>query len=116
MERKPLGNTSVALPEIGLGTWKYRGGPEALRLDALFDMIRHVHGARPRGALHLPVAPFRMMLSFAEPFLLPVLPFTAGQLSIFENDTCAEGGPASAGTVAPTIGVREMLLRRSVEQ
>ena len=27
---KQLGNTGVMLPEIGLGTWKYRGGVEPL--------------------------------------------------------------------------------------
>ena len=31
MELKQLGNTGVMVPEIGLGTWKYRGGVEPLR-------------------------------------------------------------------------------------
>jgi diketogulonate reductase-like aldo/keto reductase len=31
MELKQLGNTEVMVPEIGLGTWKYRGGVEPLR-------------------------------------------------------------------------------------
>ena len=31
MELKELGNTGVMLPEIGLGTWKYKGGVEPLR-------------------------------------------------------------------------------------
>jgi diketogulonate reductase-like aldo/keto reductase len=31
MELKPLGNTGVMVPEIGLGVWKYRGGVEPLR-------------------------------------------------------------------------------------
>ncbi len=31
MERKPLGSSSVMVPEIGLGTWRYTGGPEPLR-------------------------------------------------------------------------------------
>lgn len=31
MELKPLGNTGVRVPEIGLGVWKYRGGVEPLR-------------------------------------------------------------------------------------
>lgn len=31
MELKPLGNTDVMVPEIGLGVWKYRGGVEPLR-------------------------------------------------------------------------------------
>src|SRR5215468_10681819 len=31
IELKQLGNTGVMVPEIGLGTWKYRGGVEPLR-------------------------------------------------------------------------------------
>ena len=31
MELKELGNTGVMVPEIGLGTWKYRGGADPLR-------------------------------------------------------------------------------------
>lgn len=31
MELKQLGNTGVMVPELGLGTWKYRGGVEPLR-------------------------------------------------------------------------------------
>lgn len=31
MEFKPLGDTAVTLPEIGLGTWAYRGGVEPIR-------------------------------------------------------------------------------------
>ena len=40
MDLKPLGKTGVKIPEIGLGTWRYRGGAEPLRrglsLGALF--------------------------------------------------------------------------------
>ncbi len=31
MEYRELGGTGEMVPEIGLGTWKYRGGPEPLR-------------------------------------------------------------------------------------
>ncbi len=31
INQKQLGGTDVMLPEIGLGTWKYRGGAEPLR-------------------------------------------------------------------------------------
>ncbi len=31
MEFKRLGSTDVMVPEIGLGTWRYRGGVEPLR-------------------------------------------------------------------------------------
>lgn len=36
MNHKPLGQTEIEIPEIGLGTWNYRAGPEPLRagLDA----------------------------------------------------------------------------------
>jgi len=36
MNHKPLGQTAIELPEIGLGTWDYRAGPAPLRagLDA----------------------------------------------------------------------------------
>ena len=30
MEMKPLGATSVMVPEIGLGTWRFRGNPEVV--------------------------------------------------------------------------------------
>jgi diketogulonate reductase-like aldo/keto reductase len=39
MTRKRLGSTSVQLPEIGLGTWRYTGGVEPLRAGI-------EHGAR----------------------------------------------------------------------
>ena len=31
MKFKPLGSSGVSVPEIGLGTWRYTGGPEPLR-------------------------------------------------------------------------------------
>jgi diketogulonate reductase-like aldo/keto reductase len=31
MEFKKLGHTDVRIPEIGIGTWQYQGGPELLR-------------------------------------------------------------------------------------
>ena len=31
MEYKELGRTGIMIPEVGLGTWRYRGGPEPLR-------------------------------------------------------------------------------------
>jgi diketogulonate reductase-like aldo/keto reductase len=31
MRKKTLGSTAVALPEVGIGTWLYRGTPELLR-------------------------------------------------------------------------------------
>ncbi len=41
MEHKELGTTGVRIPEIGLGTWQYRGGVEPLRrgIDLGGDLI-----------------------------------------------------------------------------
>jgi len=51
MNHKPLGPTAVELPEIGLGTWDYRAGPDVLRagLDAgaLFVDTAESYGSEP---------------------------------------------------------------------
>jgi diketogulonate reductase-like aldo/keto reductase len=48
MERKPLGRTGVTVPEIGVGTWKYRGGikplQRALELGATFIDTAEIYG------------------------------------------------------------------------
>ena len=30
MDKKPLGNTCIHIPEIGYGTWKYEGAPSII--------------------------------------------------------------------------------------
>ena len=51
MNRKQLGQTAVDIPEIGLGTWEYRAGPEPLRagLDAgaMFIDTAESYGSEP---------------------------------------------------------------------
>jgi diketogulonate reductase-like aldo/keto reductase len=51
MNHKPLAQTAIELPEIGLGTWDYRGGPEPLHagLDAgaLFIDTAESYGSEP---------------------------------------------------------------------
>lgn len=48
MERKPLGNSGVLIPEIGLGVWRYSGGVEPLRrgieLGASFIDTAEIYG------------------------------------------------------------------------
>src|SRR5437773_10885627 len=48
MERKPLGNISILIPEIGLGVWRYSGGVEPLRrgieLGASFLDTAEIYG------------------------------------------------------------------------
>ncbi len=51
MTSKPLSNTGVSIPEVGLGTWEYRAGAEPLRkgLDAgaLFIDTAESYGTEP---------------------------------------------------------------------
>ena len=51
MTSKPLSNTGVSIPEVGLGTWEYRAGVEPLRrgLDAgaLFIDTAESYGTEP---------------------------------------------------------------------
>src|SRR2546425_6669239 len=51
MIHKPLSNTGVSIPEVGLGTWEYRAGPEPLRkgLEAggLFIDTAESYGTEP---------------------------------------------------------------------
>jgi len=51
VNRKQFGNTGVQVPELALGTWKYRGGVEPLRagleLGALFIDTAESYGTEP---------------------------------------------------------------------
>ncbi len=51
MNRKSLGHTATEIPEIGLGTWDYHGGPEPLRAGleagALFIDTAESYGSEP---------------------------------------------------------------------
>lgn len=67
------------------------GGPEILSIEDLLLRIRRAQGGGPGRVIHLPAGPIAACLSWVEPFLRPLLPFTAGQLSSFTN----------AGTIHP---------------
>lgn len=51
MNHKQLGETAIEIPEIGLGTWDYRAGPEPLRAGleagALFIDTAESYGSEP---------------------------------------------------------------------
>jgi len=41
MKLRELGRTGLRIPEVGLGTWKYGGGPELLRKGVMkFCIVR----------------------------------------------------------------------------
>ena len=105
---------ALKLPRWG-GSAITVGGPDTVSLDQLLLRIRAT--ARPDGRkpVHLPLAPARLVLSLLEPILLPLLPFTAGQLAFFANPAVAEPHPLLAELPVPTLGLAEMLDARIPE-
>jgi nucleoside-diphosphate-sugar epimerase len=86
------------------------GGPDVVTLEALLRTMRGTSQA----LRHIPVEPLRTMLATLEPFARALLPFTAGQLASFVNDSVA-GAPSPwltrryAEHGAPRIALSAML-------
>jgi uncharacterized protein YbjT (DUF2867 family) len=106
---------ALAHPFPGAGPTLTVGGPEVLTLEDLIQRIRRSSGARPSRAIHVPIEPLRSVLAGLEPLMLPLLPFTAGQLSSFSNSGDA-GEPSSlaaelwAATGRPLRSIEEMIV------
>ncbi|NNG15087.1 MAG: NAD(P)H-binding protein [Gemmatimonadales bacterium] len=69
------------------------GGPDVLSFEDLLRRIRGRVSKRSGGVVHIPLAPLRTLLAALEPALLPLLPFGAGQLAAFANDSTADRHP-----------------------
>jgi NADH dehydrogenase len=69
------------------------GGPTTLSMRDLLGRIRLVRRGSPGRFIHVPLEPLRTILGWAEPFLLPVMPLSAGQLASFANDGVATPSP-----------------------
>jgi NADH dehydrogenase len=65
------------------------GGPQVLSVEELLVRIRRGMGRREGPVLHLPAGLIAAALGMAEKALLPLLPFTAGQIASFINDGSA---------------------------
>ncbi len=85
------------------------GGPEILSIEELLLRMRATRKPDRRGLVHLPLGPSRLVLSLLEPILLPLLPFTAGQLAFFANPSIVEADSLLAELPAPARGLAEML-------
>lgn len=97
LRRRPLGRVVVEA-----------GGPETITMaDLLLRLRQRGRGGRTGPFLRLPVEPLRTLLGLTEPVLLPLLPFTAGQLASFVNAGTAD--PLPAGFPAPWRGLDQML-------
>ncbi len=85
------------------------GGPEVLSIEDLLQRIRSTAGKSAGPVLHLPVRAMARCLGWMEPFLLPLLPFTAGQLASFSNPGTTTPHPWLAGRQNRMATVSEML-------
>jgi nucleoside-diphosphate-sugar epimerase len=98
---------------LSLSSWQGRaitaGGPERIRIADLMSRIRAAaRGDRPHFR-HLPLELTRTVLGLLEPLLLPLLPFTAGQLAFFANPSVVEPDPLLIQLPAPTRDLAAML-------
>lgn len=87
------------------------GGPDVLTLESLLQAIRRALGKPDRQLIHLPVRSAIAFLVHAEKWLYPVLPFTAGQLSLFVNDSIARPDPLIIERLGAMRSVQESLQR-----
>jgi NADH dehydrogenase len=83
LRRRPLGRLTVE-----------GGGPEQIPLIELLRRLRKASRGSEGPFLHLPLQPLRLVLAAMEPFLLPLLPLTAGQLASFANPGTAAPVPS----------------------
>ena len=74
------------------------GGPEVLATETLIRRLRVSAGRAASRVVHVPIEPLRSLLASMERVLLPVLPFSAGQLTSFVNvsEAGAPGAPLPA--------------------
>lgn len=86
------------------------GGPEVLGIEELLGRIRLAHGKSAAPALRIPARPLAPLLGALEPFMLALLPFTAGQLATFMQDGVAEANPLLE-RLAPLEPIDSMLAR-----
>ncbi len=84
------------------------GGPDAVSFAALLRRLR-IAVRRSRGPwVRVPLTAARLGLATLEPFLRPVLPFSAGQLTSFANDGTPLAHPL-VGLAPPEIGLDAMV-------
>jgi hypothetical protein len=63
------------------------GGPNPLSFWEFIAIIQRASGVNAGRSVSIPLMPLRMALAFVEPVLRPLMPVTAGQLSVFANDS-----------------------------
>lgn len=89
------------------------GGPRPMPFREFLQLIQSALRGAPGKITSVPLAPIRFGLAAIEPVLRPLMPVTAGQLSVFANDSVASenwllaelraGMPSTEETVAALV-------------
>ena len=125
MEYRELGGTGEMVPEIGLGTWKYRGGPEPLRkgIELGANLIDTAEMYRTEDAVGEAIKGRRDQVFLATKVLSShlrhdaVLQAAEKSLRLLEQDVIdlyQIHSPNSGVPIAETMGAMEQLVDRGV--
>jgi len=89
------------------------GGPRPMPFREFLQLIQSALRGVPGRITSIPLAPIRLGLAAIEPVLRPLMPVTAGQLSVFANDSVASenwllaelraGMPTTEETIAALV-------------
>lgn len=85
------------------------GGPEVVSIGELLARMRNPERPADTRFLGIPLRPLRGLLALLEPLLLPLLPFTAGQLALFANPSLIHPDPLLDRLPEPRLGIAAML-------
>lgn len=85
------------------------GGPETIRMVEFLRRIRQAHGRVPSRVVHLPLGICSRFVGMLEGWLRPVLPVTAGQLTVFGEDGTVRPNSLFERFAPRMIGVDEMI-------
>ena len=90
------------------------GGPDRLTIEDLLQRIHRIYSPKVSPVLHLPLKLIIPVLSVAEKVILPLLPFTVGQLSLFRYDSIVERNRLHDKHAQQMNTVDDMLKRRAI--
>jgi len=90
------------------------GGTDVVTFEELMRRLRMALIGRDSPVVHVPVRPLMVLLGWAERWLPPILPVTAGQFAAFVNDSIAALDPSVAARVPHMKSLDDMLQRATL--
>ncbi|MCI0557751.1 MAG: hypothetical protein MN733_04595, partial [Nitrososphaera sp.] len=85
------------------------GGPEAITLENFVKAIRHVSLGKRSIVVHVPLKAVMGVISIFDKYFHSLLPVSAGQLSVFDNDGSIRPNRVFSALVSEMRTVDEML-------